>query len=106
MASIMTGVACFKLCCPQEAAEALAAMEAGLRDKLTAVTGELASKRAVLGELEQRRAAVAQALAEGAQGLVSIKEALLFAQESLELKQSLLTDKDTIISGLRVRLHG
>jgi hypothetical protein len=88
----------------QEAAEALAAMEAGLHAKAAALAGELAGRRATLGELERRRGAVAGALAEGARALAGLRGALCGAQESLALKQSLLADKDIIVAGLRARV--
>ena len=79
-------------------------MEAGLRDKVASLRCELASKQALVGELERRRTTFAQALAEAAYGLTLTQEALRAAQESLDLKQSLLVDKDTIIAGLRARV--
>ena len=79
-------------------------MEAGLRDKVASLRCELASKQALVGELERRRTTFAHALAEAALGLALTQDALRAAHEGLELKQSLLVDKDTIIAGLRARV--
>ena len=73
-------------------------MEAGLRNKVASLRSELASKQALVGELECRRRTFAQALAEAAHSLTLTQDALRAAHESLELKQSLLVDKDTIIA--------